>query len=308
MFGSYNKFHNKINRDAAFVSSLDFLTSIIASCVIFSVLGNLSQELGIDIDQVADAGQGLAFVVYPTALAKLPLPWLWSVLFFFMLFFLGLDSQFALLETALTAVYDGFPKMRKHKVKITAISCICCYLLGLPCASNAGQYVLDIMDTYASGTGVLFIAFWEIVGFMWIYGYKKFCMNLKLMLGQEPGWFWKITWTIVSPLFLLAIVIISLVQWQEPKYNKVIPYPDWAHAMGWALVALSAVQIPLWAVLMTIYYAIKGRISQVVKPTPQWGPGDKQVRQQLLDEMGGIPRVGNYAYDNNGMGYEAYHM
>merc|ERR1711860_378544 len=94
MFGSYNKFH----RDAAFVSSLDFLTSIIASCVIFSVLGNLSQELGIDIDQVADAGQGLAFVVYPTAFAKLPLPWLWSVLFFFMLFFLGLDSQFALLE------------------------------------------------------------------------------------------------------------------------------------------------------------------------------------------------------------------
>ena len=86
--------------------------------MIFSVLGNLSQELGIDIEQVADAGQGLAFVVYPTALAKLPLPWLWSVLFFFMLFFLGLDSQFALLETALTAVYDGFPKMRKHKVTL----------------------------------------------------------------------------------------------------------------------------------------------------------------------------------------------
>ena len=135
MFGSYNKFHNKINRgnfpeyfceslkmssinfsDAAFVSSLDFLTSITASCVIFSVLGNLSQELGIDIDKVADAGQGLAFVVYPTALAKLPLPWLWSILFFFMLFFLGLDSQFALLETALTAAYDGYPKLRKHKV------------------------------------------------------------------------------------------------------------------------------------------------------------------------------------------------
>ena len=102
--------------DAAFVSSLDFVTSIIASCVIFSVLGNLSQELGIDIDQVAEAGQGLAFVIYPTALAKLPLPWLWSVLFFFMLFFLGLDSQFALLETALTAMYDGYPILRKHKV------------------------------------------------------------------------------------------------------------------------------------------------------------------------------------------------
>ena len=92
------------------------------------------------------------------------------------------------------------------------------------------------------------------------------------------------------------------------RYNGIIPYPDWAHAIGWFLVALSAVQIPLWAILMTIYYAIKGRISQVVKPTPKWGPGDKQVRQQILDEMGGIPRTGPYAYDNNGMGYEAYHM
>ena len=33
-----------------------------------------------------------------------------------MLFFLGLDSEFALLETVLTALYDGVPKMRKHKV------------------------------------------------------------------------------------------------------------------------------------------------------------------------------------------------
>ena len=59
---------------------------------------------------------GLAFIAYPEALARLPLAWLWSVLFFLMLFFLGLDSEFALLETVLTALYDGVPKMRKHKV------------------------------------------------------------------------------------------------------------------------------------------------------------------------------------------------
>ena len=87
-----------------------------------------------------------------------------------------------------------------------------------------------------------------------------------------------------------------------------VPYPDWAHAVGWTLVAISAVQVPLWAILMTLYYAIKGRIKDVVKPTSKWGPGDKAVRRQLLDEMGGIPRVGPYTYDNNGMAYEAYHM
>merc|ERR1719220_2112260 len=61
MFGSYNKFHNKINIDAAVVSSLDFLTSIIACCVVFSILGCLSTKLGVPIDSVAEKGQGLAF-------------------------------------------------------------------------------------------------------------------------------------------------------------------------------------------------------------------------------------------------------
>ena len=55
-------------------------------------------------------------MAYPEALSRLPIPALWSILFFIMLFFLGLDSEFALLETVLTAVYDGFPKLRNHKV------------------------------------------------------------------------------------------------------------------------------------------------------------------------------------------------
>lgn len=99
-----------------------------------------------------------------------------------------------------------------------------------------------------------------------------------------------------------------MVTWTNPKYNNYIEYPDWGHAVGWTLVGLSAIQVPLWAILMTLYYAVKGRIHQVVKPTPQWGPGDKEVRRQILEEMGGIPRVGAYTYDNNGMAYEAYHM
>ena len=57
MFGSYNKFHNKINIDAAVVSSLDFITSLIASCVIFSVLGFLSHEIDVPVEHVAKGGQ-----------------------------------------------------------------------------------------------------------------------------------------------------------------------------------------------------------------------------------------------------------
>ena len=38
-------------------------------------------------------GPGLAFVAYPRALSMMPLAPIWSALFFFMLFLLGVGSQ-----------------------------------------------------------------------------------------------------------------------------------------------------------------------------------------------------------------------
>ena len=36
-------------------------------------------------------------------------------------------------------------------------------------------------------------------------------------------------------------------------------------------------KVPLWAVLMSLVYLCKRKLTSVVKPTRQWGPGDPQV-------------------------------
>lgn len=305
MFGSYNKFGNKVHRDAFFVSSLDFVTSLIAGVVIFSVLGNMAEEMGVDISEVAKEGQGLAFVAYPEALAQLKIPQLWSVLFFIMLFLLGLDSEFALLETFLTALYDELPKSRKYKVLITFLTCATCFLLGLPCVTQGGQYVLNLMDTYGGGFSVLVIAIFELIALMWGYGVRRFCDDLEFMLGFRPNYFWQICWAIVAPLVLAFIFIYGLTDLKRITYGKDIQYPEWADGVGWVLVLITVLQIPIWA----IFVLIKNRkdLSKVFKPTSSWGPGDPKAREDLLKLQN--PEIvlngGNNGFDNPSMDYNS---
>ena len=59
------------------------------------------------------SGPGLAFVAITDAISEMSVGPLWAVLFFFMLFLLGLDSQFGMLESLLTSLKDEFKTLNK---------------------------------------------------------------------------------------------------------------------------------------------------------------------------------------------------
>jgi len=251
MFGSYNKFTARVHIDAHIVSLVDFLTSLLASIVIFSTLGHSAHQLGVPVETVAKGGQGLAFVAYPEALSHLPAPHFWSVIFFLMLFLLGLDSEFALFETVMVAIFDTFPRLRGQKIGVTSAMCFVCFLLGLPCITQSGQYVLDLMDTYGASISVMVIAVAEMIAIMWGYGANNFCKDLQAMLGFYPGIYFKVCWVIISPLLLIIILVAALVDWTKPSYGP-LPYPDWAHGVGMVLTIISVIQIPIWFIVTII--------------------------------------------------------
>ena len=62
-------------------------------CTVFSVLGYIAKIQGQDIENVVRAGPGLVFMVLPEAIRNMVVSPLWSILFFIMIFMLGIDSQ-----------------------------------------------------------------------------------------------------------------------------------------------------------------------------------------------------------------------
>jgi len=79
----------------------------------------------------------------------MPIAPFWSILFFLMLLMLGFDSQFAMVETVVTAVVDEFPVFRgkKRKVAVVGFFCVVMFLLGLPQCSLVSTSLCNCSHT-----------------------------------------------------------------------------------------------------------------------------------------------------------------
>jgi solute carrier family 6 amino acid transporter-like protein 5/7/9/14 len=234
------------------------MTSFVAGFAIFSVLGFMAKQIGLDVQDVATSGTGLAFVAYPDLVTKLPLPTLWAILFFLMLFTLGLDSQFAIVETLLTGVLDYYPKLRHKKTYVVAGVCIVGFLVGLPLTCPGGGYLLDLLDNYAAVWPYLFIGFTELILISWVYGYFNFIDDLVEMtnakwLNGPVKYFLAVFYMFVSPLLIIIILLIDWASY-KPFTKGDYVYPAWANGIGWFIAMFCILSVP---VVMTLYLVHK---------------------------------------------------
>ncbi|KAF4093691.1 hypothetical protein AMELA_G00004740 [Ameiurus melas] len=248
---SYNKFYNNSYKDSIIVCITNCSTSIFAGFAIFSILGHMAHIYGRPVSEVAQSGFGLAFIAYPDALSKLPISPLWSILFFFMLITLGLDSQFAGIEVITTCLQDAYPRiLRPNRGPITVVICIILFLLGLPCVTGAGIYWVNLIDTFCAGWIILVAGLLEVFGLTWLYGGNRFIQDIEMMIGTKSTLFWiwwRACWFFITPAVLLVILVWSVYTFTAPTYG-LVEYPQWGIALGWCMTAFCLMWIPIVAV------------------------------------------------------------
>lgn len=148
-------------------------------------------------------GTGLAFIVFTEAIIKMPISPLWAVLFFIMLFCLGLSTMFGSIEGVVVPLQDlkvlprswpkevfcgNFQKLMSQSVTQTTliqgaevnifalslgITCLVSLLLGLIFATRSGNYWLALFDNFAGSIPLLVIGFSEMISVIYIYGIDR---------------------------------------------------------------------------------------------------------------------------------------
>lgn len=234
-------------------------------------------------------------MAYPETIAKINfIPQFFSMLFFIMLFVLGIGSNIGMTSCVMTVTRDRFPHWKCWKI-VLAISFVG-VSVGCIYTTPGGQFIINFLDFYGASFVALILAIVELITVGWIYGVDRFCKDVEFMLGKKTGIYWRLCWGIVTPLLMFSIFIYFVSTWTSITYQGYEYHPTmhsrsfdtnilspgslqnfFSAAFGWCISLFCLLQLPIWA-----FYAIinqrektwRKRIVNAFMPNSMWGPND----------------------------------
>ena len=233
-YASYLPKGSDINANAWTVSFATCLTSFFAGFAVFSAVGYVAFVTDAPVEAIAGAGPGLAFVIYPAAIAELPggiwVQSFFGILFFLMLLGMGIDSAFSIVEAMVSGLKDSF---KMSRFQATLLVCAAGFAAGTIYSTGAGIYWLDIVDHWVSWSLVL-AGLMQAVLVGWFTDIRKASQRIDEASDIKFGILWRLSVKYVTPVVLFSIIAFNVV---EEFGNPYMGYPAWALLLGgWALV------------------------------------------------------------------------
>jgi NSS family neurotransmitter:Na+ symporter len=208
-YASYNRRRGDITNNAFITSLANCATSFFAGFAVFSVLGFLAFKEGKPVEDVVQAGSGLAFVTYPTAISKLrELGDFWppfvAILFFLTLLSLGIDSLFSLVEAAVAGLHDKFPWLSRNL--LTTGMCVAGFLSGLLFVTRGGGAWIDVFNRWCNDYGLAFVGLMECLAIGYFFRTGRLRAFINSVSEIHLGGWWELCIRLVTPLVLIVLL------------------------------------------------------------------------------------------------------
>lgn len=208
-----------------------------------------------------------------------------AISFFAMLFTLGVGSAVGVLSNITTNLKDYFPKLKYWQLAL--VSAIGGFLIGLVYVTRGGFHILGLVDHFGGQFLVFVLAVVELLGVVWIYGLENFCWDIEFMLKRKVSPFWRISWYIVMPFFLLTMCFYWAIKMSKEELtygeNK-LAYPTTALTFGWTLfiIGLGQVMVAVVYVALQKREKISSTMKYLISPNPEWGPKNNSDRSEWV--------------------------
>ncbi|XP_034981991.2 sodium-dependent neutral amino acid transporter B(0)AT3-like [Zootoca vivipara] len=230
------------------------------------------------------SGPGLAFILFTEIAVKMPGSNTWAILFFLMLFSIGISSMFGFVQSILTPLTET-PIVSRYirKEAVCGLICLTAFLLGLVFTLRSGSYWLEMFDSFAGTLPLLIIGFFEVIGVVFIYGMKRFSADVEEMTGRPLNCYWKATWQFFSPGIMFVIFVSYVLLEETSSYNTWNPnyvhfpakepkkYPIWAAVISVMLETGPCLMIPFGAIYQLWRIVLKKKQIHKIHPDTSTG-------------------------------------
>ena len=195
---------------------------IFAGIGIFSIIGYMAYAQQCGVEDVAAAGVGLAFVVFPTAISTLPaLNSLFGVLFFVSLFTAGITSLISIIQAVITGVQDKWEL--SHTKAVTTVL-VPAFIVSFLFVTKAGLYFLDLADYVANNIGIVASGVIEVILIGWFFKPEKIRAAANEFSNFSIGKWWTWCLKIVTVIVLGYTTVSNLITYFKDGYDV---YPLW---------------------------------------------------------------------------------
>lgn len=254
-YSSYLPKKSDITNNAFITGFANSGFELLAGFGVFAALGFMATQANVAVEDVATAGVGLAFVVFPEIVNQMPgFNGFFGVLFFLSLVLAGITSLVSICETYIAGLSDKFNMSRRKSVTIgVGIAAAVSTLF----ATRGGLFFLDAADYFINQFGVAAIGLVEVVLIAWVFRkLDLFANHANAISDIRAGLWWKICLGLITPLVLgymmFGLVRTNLLKLHETDNGNYEGYSDtfilfggWGVAIG-ALVLAILVTISKW--------------------------------------------------------------